>query len=53
MIDDPKDSFTLRADHNQDFYSVDAIVSGTRGIEFDLAMGTFHVGTSDLAIVAA
>ena len=49
MIDDPKDRLTFGADNNQDLHSIDASVSGARGIELDLAMGTFHIGTSDLA----
>ena len=49
MIDNPKDGLTFRADHNQDLYSIDASVPGAGGIELDLAMGTFHIATSDLA----
>ena len=49
MIDDSKDCFAFRADHNQDLHSIDASVSGARGSDLDLAMGTFHFGTSDLA----
>ena len=53
MIDNPKNGFTCRADHNQDLHSVDASVPGAGGIDLDLAMGTFHVGTSDLASAVA
>ena len=49
MIDDPKDGFAFRANHDQDLYSIDASVPAARRIEPDLAMGTFHFGTSDLA----
>ena len=49
MIDDPKDGFATRADHNQNLDAIDASVTGARGSHFDLAMRTFHVGTSDLA----
>ncbi len=53
MIDNPEDGFTFRADHNQDLHSIDASVSGARGSDLDLAMGAFHVGTSDLANAAS
>ena len=53
MIDDPEDGFTFRADHNQDFHSIDASVLGARGSNLDLAMGAFHSGTSDLASAVA
>ncbi len=53
MIDDPKDGFAFRADHDQDLHPIDTSVLGARGIDLDLAMGTFHNGTSDLASAVA
>jgi hypothetical protein len=49
MIYNPKEGFTFRADHNQDFDSIDAGVPRGGRSDLDLAMGTFHFGTSDLA----
>ena len=53
MIYNPKEGFTFRADHNQDFDSIDAGVPRGGRSDLDLAMGAFHVGTSDLASVLA
>ncbi len=52
MIDDSKDGFAFWAEHDQDFNTIDASVFCARGIDVDLAMGTFHVGTSDLVSAA-
>ncbi len=51
-IDDSEDGFAFWAKHNQDFNTIDASVFGARGFDVYLAMGTFHVGTSDLVSVA-
>ena len=51
MIDYPEDGFTFRANHNQDLHAINTSVSGARRRDLDLAMGTFHVGTSNLASV--
>ena len=49
VIDDPKDGFTFRADHDWDLGTIDTSVFEVRGSDLGLAMGTFHVGTSNLA----
>ena len=49
MIDDPKDGFTFRADHDWNLGTIDTSVFEVRGSDLGLAMGTFHVGTSNLA----
>ena len=49
MIDDSEDGLTFRADHDQNLHAIDAGVLGAWGIDLHLTMGTFHVGTSDLA----
>ncbi len=53
MIDDSKDGFAFRADHDQDLHPIDASMFGARGSDLDLAMGAFHVGTSELVSTAA
>ena len=49
MIDDPKDGFTFRADHDWNLGTIDTSVFEVRGSDLGLAIGTFHVGTSNLA----
>ncbi len=51
MIYDSKDGFTFRADHDEDFHSVDARMLGAWRIDLNLAMGTFHAATSALTSV--
>lgn len=53
MINDPKDGFALRANHDQDLHSIHASVLGARASHFELAMGTFHVGNSDFVSAVA
>ncbi len=53
MIDDSKDGFAFRADHDQDLHPFDASMFGARGSDLDLAMGAFHSGTSVLASAVA
>ncbi len=52
MIDDSEDGVALRAEHDQDFNTIDASVFGAWGFDVGLAMRTFHIGTSDLVSVA-
>ena len=52
VIYDSEDSVAFRAEHDQDFNTIDASVFGAWGFDLGLAMRTFHISTFDLANVA-